>query len=56
MPKETPAAVSKYLAAIGRRGGEAKGKPKGLATMSKAKKRVIAMAGVAARRKKAAAE
>lgn len=54
MPKKTAvSAVSAYMAEIGRRGGKKNGKPKGLATLSVAKKRAIALAGVAARRKKA---
>jgi hypothetical protein len=47
MPKKNPAAV-----ALGRLGGAAK-VPKGTAKLSKEKRREIALAGVAARRKKA---
>ncbi len=48
MAKKLPAAVSEYMAAIGRRGGKVTGR-KGTAAMTPAKRLAIAMAGVAAR-------
>lgn len=53
--KAVPKEISKYLAAIGSKGGRAK-VDKGVSKMSEAKKKEIALLGVEARRKKAAAK
>jgi hypothetical protein len=50
--KETPAAVSEYLAEIGRRGGEKTGR-KGLAAMPPEQREAIQAKAAAARRKQA---
>jgi hypothetical protein len=44
--------INEYLSEIGRRGGEVKGVPKGLAALSKERRKEIAGQGVAARKKK----